>query len=105
MVSLANYTPLVVIAWAVLQPNVVLTVLGLVIGTVDLLMHLAYWWLPYVRGGSAAQISEHQRLFGGTTTFLPPIGDHPVPNAQHVVVGLLMVAMVVSTIAAIGAGL
>jgi hypothetical protein len=71
-------------------------------------MHVAYWWLPYLRGGSEPRKAEHAKLFGGTTTFLPAIGDHPIPNAQHVVVGVLMVAMVATsvraTIAIFGAG-
>jgi hypothetical protein len=33
----------------------------------------------------------------GTTTFLPAIGNHPIPNAQHLVVGILMAAMVAFT--------
>jgi hypothetical protein len=61
-------------------------------------MHIAYWWVPYLRGASDAQRAEHDQLFGGTTTFLPPIGDHPVPNAQHVVVGILMVGMWMATL-------
>src|SRR4051794_7806113 len=93
LISVANYTPLLFIATGVLQGGV-LVVLALLVGAIDLLMHVAYWWLPYVRGASPQQIAERHRMFGGTTTFLPAIGDHPIPNAQHVVVGLLMTAMV-----------
>jgi len=100
LISVANYTPLLFIAFAISQPSRILAVLALVVGGIDLLMHVAYWWLPYLRGGSEAQKAEHARLFGRTTTFLPAIGDHPIPNAQHVIVGVLMLAMVVTSVAA-----
>jgi hypothetical protein len=97
LISVANYTPLLFIAVAVLLGGGVLVVLAVLVGVVDLVMHVAYWWLPYLRGASAEQLSERQHLFGGTTTFLPAIGNHPIPNAQHVVVGILMTVMVAFT--------
>ena len=93
LISVANYTPLLFIGVAVLQGGL-LVVLALLVGVVDLAMHVAYWWLPYLRGASAEQLSERQQLFGGTTTFLPAIGNHPIPNALHVVVVILMTVMV-----------
>jgi hypothetical protein len=108
LISLANYSPLLFIAFAVAQPSRLLVGLALIVGVIDLVMHVAYWWLPYLRGATDAERAERARLFGGTTKFLPSIGDHPIPNAQHVVVGLLMVAMVAmsvaATIAVFGAG-
>jgi hypothetical protein len=100
LISLANYTPLLFIAFAVAQPNRILVCLALLAGVIDLLMHVAYWWLPYLRGATAEHNMEHARMFGGTATFLPAIGDHPIPNAQHVVVGALMLAMVATSVAA-----
>ena len=108
LISVANYTPLLFIAFAITQPSRILAVLALVVGGIDLLMHVAYWWLPYLRGATDAERAERARMFGGTTTFLPPIANHPIPNAQHVVVGLLMMTMVATsvgaTIAVFGAG-
>jgi hypothetical protein len=97
LLSATNYTPLLFIAAAVLVGGGGLVVLALLVGLVDLAMHVAYWWLPYLRGASAEQLAERAQLFGGTTTFLPTIGNHPIPNAQHVVVGILMAAMVAFT--------
>jgi hypothetical protein len=99
LISVANYTPLLFIAFAITEPSRILAVLAIVVGVIDLLMHVAYWWVPYLRGASEAQKAEHAKLFGSTTTFLPAIGDHPIPNAQHVVVGVLMLAMVVTSVA------
>ena len=98
LISLANYTPLLFIGYACIQQSRILISLALVIGIIDLLMHVAYWWIPYFRGVTEQQKQEHIKLFGGTTTFLPPISDNPIPNAQHVVVGILMLAMVVSSL-------
>jgi hypothetical protein len=97
LISVANYTPLLFVAVAVLLGGGVLGVLAVLVGVVDLAMHVAYWWLPYLRGASAEQLTERKQLFGGTTTFLPAIGNHPIPNAQHVIVGILMTAMVAFT--------
>src|SRR3954454_760092 len=97
LISLANYTPLLFVAVAVVVGGGVLVALAVLVGIVDLAMHVAYWWLPYLRGTSAEQLTERRHLFGGTTTFLPAIGNHPIPNAQHVVVGILMTAMVAFT--------
>jgi hypothetical protein len=97
LLSVTNYTPLLFIAVAVLLGGGLLVGLALLVGVVDLVMHIAYWWLPYLRGASVEQVAERERLFGGTTTFLPAIDNHPIPNAQHVVVGILMAAMVAFT--------
>jgi hypothetical protein len=99
LISLANYMPLLFIAFAIAQPSRILVGLALLVGLVDLAMHVAYWWLPYLRGATAEHTREHARMFGGTTTFLPAIGAHPIPNAQHVVVGVLMLAMVATSVA------
>jgi hypothetical protein len=101
LVSLANYTPLFFLAFAISQPSRILVGLALLVGLIDLAMHVAYWWLPYLRGAAAEHVQEHARMFGGTTTFLPAIGDHPIPNAQHVVVGAVMLAMVVASVATV----
>src|SRR4051794_34632368 len=97
LISVANYTPLLFIALAVLQESRILVTIALIVGALDLLMHIAYWWVPYLRGTTDEQRAERTSLFGGTITFLPPIGDHPIPNAQHVVVGGLMLLMVATT--------
>jgi hypothetical protein len=101
LISIANYTPLVLIAVAVVQQNEFVVALALAAGLVDLAMHVSYWWIPYVHGTTEAHRMEHARLFAGTTTFLPSIGDHPIPNSQHVVVGLLMLSMVVACAASL----
>ena len=98
LISVANYTPLLFIGYACTQQSRILISLALVIGMIDLLMHVAYWWIPYFRGATEQQKQEHTKLFGGTTTFLPPIGDNPIPNAQPVVVGIFMLGMVVSSL-------
>jgi hypothetical protein len=100
LISLANYSPLLFIAFAVAQPSRLLVGLALIVGIIDLVMHVAYWWLPYLRGTTDAERAERARMFGGTTTFLPSIGNHPIPNAQHVVVGLLMATMVATSVGA-----
>ena len=100
IISVVNYAPLLFIAVAVQQGGAIL-VAALIVGAIDLAMHVAYWWLPYLRGVNAEQAAERTKMFGGTTTFLPAIGNHPIPNAQHVVVGILMLTMVICTAASV----
>lgn len=42
------------------------------------------WWVPYF-GGSSQTHKEHLDKFKNTHHFLPPRGDHIVPNTLHVV--------------------
>src|SRR5215212_1300859 len=64
LLSLTNYTPLLIIAFACSQQSQIFILLALVVGGIDLLMHIAYWWIPYFRGASEPQKREHAKLFG-----------------------------------------
>ena len=59
--------------------------------------HLAFWWKPYLLGASPSHRASYERLFARTLKLLPPIRDHPVPDAQHTVIGLFTVAMLASS--------
>jgi hypothetical protein len=64
-------------------------------------VQIAGWWRPYLFGASTGQRARHERHFGRTYRFLPPIADHPVPDAMHVVLHALLAAVVATTAAAL----
>lgn len=58
-----------------------------------LLGHLNTWWRPYFFGASPKEQQEYARLFQRTYKVLPPIRNNPVPDAEHMLLGLIVVAM------------
>lgn len=76
----------------------------MLIGTVHsyiwLLLQLRQWWLPYLFGSTPLHRSfdwftEHG--YEDTVSFLPAIGNRPVPDAQHIVLELLSLLVVITT--------
>jgi hypothetical protein len=59
------------------------------------------WWRPYLFGAPQRHREAHERQFGRTYRFLPAIGDHPVPDAMHVVLHALLAGVVATTAAAL----
>ena len=98
MVCAANYVPLLFIAFAFSTGSIFLMLVAATFALIEFAMHIAYWWVPYLFGTSEQELEEHEQLFGNTVRILPRIGNHPVPNAEHTVAGLLMVVMVVSAL-------
>jgi len=46
-------------------------------------------------------MKAYEKYFGRTYKFLPAIGDHPIPDAAHVLLQLLLIGVIVTAIAAI----
>ena len=65
--------------------------LGLLFYGVWLGLQLIGWWVPYFAGASPEMQETYARHFGATLKLLPPIGDHPVPDANHLVLQVLLV--------------
>ncbi len=98
---LINDLIILLIAAAFMQSRRVLQFLAVLASALFVLGHIVTWWIPYFFGTSSAAMQEHAYLYGRTTTFLPPIQDHPRPNAAHVVVGVLALATLICTTMAI----
>jgi hypothetical protein len=62
--------------------------------------HLVSWWLPYFGLSSAGQRAAYQRDYAQTWKVLPTGGHAVVIDVQHLVVGVLTLAMTGSTVAA-----
>ncbi|MCI0355592.1 MAG: hypothetical protein L0099_11225 [Acidobacteria bacterium] len=80
---------LVVAAWKGMRPSLAV---GAALYSVWLVLQIRAWWLPYFWGATEQRMQHYTRWFGETYKFLPPIGDHPIPDAAHVVLQLLIVA-------------
>jgi hypothetical protein len=50
-------------------------------------------WMPYVRGASPSTMRFYGHWFANTYKILPPIDGHPVPDAEHTVILLLLLAV------------
>lgn len=64
-------------------------------------LQIQTWWIPYFTGGSAAWRRTYEVWFSRTLKFLPPIADHPVPDASHVVLHVLIVVALAATLRAL----
>lgn len=62
--------------------------------------HLVNWWLPYVGISSASLREDYQRDYARTLKLLPTEGRAVTIDAQHLVVGLLTIAMLATTLLA-----
>ncbi|MEW1845226.1 hypothetical protein AB0392_45395 [Nonomuraea angiospora] len=61
--------------------------------------HLTNWWLPYFGPSSEAQRQVYERDYARTLKIVPAAGHAVVPDVQHMVVGLLSLAMLGTTLA------
>ena len=80
---------------------------GMVAGTVYtyvwLLLQIRQWWIPYLFGPTPLHRDfswYYEHGYAETLKVLPPIGDHPVPDLQHIFLQLL--SLVVAVTATIG---
>ena len=58
-----------------------------------LYLQLVSWWQPYLFGGRTIGPNWY---FAKTYKFLPAIGERPTPDACHIVLQVLLVAVIVS---------
>lgn len=63
-------------------------------------LEIQSWWIPYFYGASAQWMEVYSRWFKDTYKFLPPIGGHPIPDAEHTVLISLIFAVVITGILA-----
>ena len=56
-----------------------------------LLLQIQTWWRPYLFGADPQWARAYARWFAHNLRVLPAIGDHPVPDASHTVLHLLLV--------------
>jgi len=55
------------------------------------------WWLPYFFGWPTEQTKELRETHSSTHTFLPAIGNNPIPNTLHVIFHLIFFINIITT--------
>jgi hypothetical protein len=58
-----------------------------------LTLQVASWWVPYVFGASANWAAVYDRAFAQSMQILPRWGPHLPPDAMHLVLQILLVAV------------
>jgi len=53
------------------------------------------WWIAYICGASENWQRVYHRVFGKTLKLLPSWGNHLAPDAMHLVIQLLLLAVIV----------
>jgi hypothetical protein len=93
---LGNYPPLLVISLCFYLKHEISLWIGYVITSIIMVMHLFAWWIPYFFGFPNNVRSDYKKYFSRTYKFLPAIKDHIILDAEHVGVGILLVASLVT---------
>lgn len=99
--TIINYSPLLLISFGFTRASHTGWIICMVGTIVYLIGHLNAWWRPYFLGATEKEQEEYKRLFSRTYKFLPPIGNNPIPDAEHVVLGSITLLMVLSAILAV----
>ncbi|HMF47957.1 MAG TPA: hypothetical protein VK603_04900 [Candidatus Saccharimonadales bacterium] len=81
---------------------------GMVAGTVYtyvwLLLQIRQWWIPYLFGPTPLHRDfswYYEHGYTETVKVLPPIGNHPVPDLQHMSLQLLSLAVTLTATIAV----
>ena len=61
-----------------------------------LVLQIQSWWIPYIWGASDSYMKFYETWFGRTYKFLPAIGSNPIPDALHVIMQLLILAVIIT---------
>ena len=92
-----NYTPLLLIAFGFSQTSRTGWLVSAIGATLYFVGHLNAWWRPYFFGANEKEMIDYKKHFSRTLKFLPARGEnHPIPDAEHVVIGIICIGMVVT---------
>ena len=81
------------IALGFFRGRLVLMCAGLAAYGIWFYLQVDSWWKPYLFGGRTVGPNWY---FAHTYKFLPQIGDRPTPDANHIVLQLLLVGVLLS---------
>ncbi len=70
--------------------------LGIVFWSVSFVGHILSWWLPYFFGWPKGFLENAEADNAKTYHFLPPRKNHPIPDLNHCVIGLLLLATLIT---------
>ncbi len=64
--------------------------IGVIFWSISLIGHLLSWWLPYFFGWPKAFLQNAEQDNVKTYHFLPVHKNHPVPDLNHCIIGVLL---------------
>lgn len=64
---------------------------GVIFWTISLVGHITAWWLPYFFGWPAVFLENAESDNAKSYHFLPIRHNHPVPDLNHCIIGILAV--------------
>jgi hypothetical protein len=102
--TLAGVVPFGIYAAAFTMRLRWLMLVGMVHAYVWLGLQIRQWWVPYLLGPTPLHGSFDWYFGGGyreTLKLLPPLGERPVPDLQHMVLQALSLLVVVAATAAV----
>jgi hypothetical protein len=68
--------------------------IGLLADSMWFTSHVVALWMPYLRGASPQYAAMYARVFSNTTKLLPNHGTHLAPDAMHIVLDVLLLAVI-----------
>jgi hypothetical protein len=71
---------------------------GLIGDSVWLILHIQSLWMPYIVGASPKYAEMYARVFSRSTKLLPNFGSHLAPDAMHIFIDVLVVAVLVTLV-------
>ncbi|HEV2613825.1 MAG TPA: hypothetical protein VGV92_03850 [Gammaproteobacteria bacterium] len=93
-----NYILPLISALASAFGYIITDLIALITAGIYLYGHIQWWWIPYFWGTTTERKQRYQKKFGHTLKVLPAIKDHPIPNLEHMPVGLLIIIWFVSAL-------
>lgn len=71
-------------------------IVGLVFWSLWMIGHINSWWLPYLFGFPKVFNKDAVEQNKKTLQILPPIKNHLIPDACHIVLGILSATVTIS---------
>lgn len=63
--------------------------IGALFWTISIIGHITSWWLPYFFGWPEGFLKNAEADNAKTYHFLPPRKNHPIPDLNHCIIGIL----------------
>jgi hypothetical protein len=76
--------------------------MGTLFWTVSLIGHIISWWFPYFFGWPKAFLENAERDNAKTYHFLPYRKNHPIPDLNHCIIGILVLGACIASWKAMG---
>jgi hypothetical protein len=70
--------------------------IGIVFWSLSFMGHIVSWWLPYFFGWPKGFLENAEVDNAKTYHFLPPRKNHPIPDLNHFIIGILLLSTLIT---------